>query len=183
MYQVRRMMPIEFPKLRAHLKALDADSKSLRFGYHVSDEVIDALCDGFKKKQPQHTFFIIENANLEFVAVGHVSTEYDMELAFSVLKDHQGQGMGDTLMKRCIQYCRVIGKLKGCMVCLNSNAAIRHLCRKNGIKLTTEMGETLADIELDHPDLSTYINEGVDTNLGAWEYLKKCFARPLALLN
>jgi GNAT superfamily N-acetyltransferase len=181
MYQVRRMMPIEFAKLKTHLKALDTDSKVLRFGYHVSDTVIDQLCDGFKKRQHKHTFFVIENDDLQFLAVGQVATENGMELAFSVLKEHQGKGMGDALMRRCIQHCRVIGRLKGCMVCLNSNTAIRHLCKKNGIKLTTELGETLADIELDHPNLSTYINENIDTNLGAWEYLKKCFARPFVL--
>lgn len=172
-YQVRRMMPIEFPKLAQHLKNLDKASKILRFGCHVTDEVIDTLCARFKKAQHKHIFFVIENDNLEFVAVGQVATEKDMELAFSVLKQHQGQGMGDALMRRCIQHCRVIGKLKGCMLCLTSNAAIRHLCKKHGIKLTTKMGETLADIELDHPSFATYFNEGLSMNLGALDYLSK----------
>ena len=172
-YQVRRMLPTEFPKLVRHLKNLDEASKVLRFGYHVTDAVIDTLCAGFKKAQHKHIFFVIENDNLEFVAVGQVATEKDMELAFSVLKQHQGQGMGDALMRRCIQHCRVIGKLKGCMLCLTSNAAIRHLCKKHGIKLTTKMGETLADIELDHPSFATYFNEGLSMNLGALDYLSK----------
>jgi GNAT superfamily N-acetyltransferase len=177
------MMPMEFHKLKTHLKALDADSRILRFGHQVTDEIIDTLCDGFKKQYYQHTFFVIEDEDLQFLAVGHVATEHNMELAFSVLKTHQGKGMGDALMRRCIQHCRIIGRLKGYMVCLTTNAAIRHLCRKNGIKLTSEMGETLADIELDHPDVQTYIKESIDINLGAWNYVRKWFSRPFARLK
>ena len=173
LYSVRHMLPTEFGKLCQHLKALDTESKILRFGYVVTDESIDRLCSGFRRKSSKHQFFVIENSKLEFLAVGHVATEHNMELAFSVLKQYQGNGMGDALMKRCIQHCRVIGKLKGCMVCLNTNTAIRQLCRKNGIKLTTEMGQTLADIELNRPSFQTYIKESLDSNLEVINYLNK----------
>jgi GNAT superfamily N-acetyltransferase len=170
------MLPIEFYKLRTHLKNLDSESKHMRFGYAATDEIIDVLCDGFERNQQSHKFFVVENDRFEFVAVGHIATEHNMELAFSVLKEYQGHGLGNSLMKRCIQYCRIIGKLKGCMVCLARNSVIRHLCRKNGIKLTNELGEALAEIELDHPDLKTYIDEATDSNLEVIEYVRKRFS-------
>ena len=40
---VRRVLPHEYPKYRKHLKALDRESKTLRFANPLTDEVIDVL--------------------------------------------------------------------------------------------------------------------------------------------
>jgi GNAT superfamily N-acetyltransferase len=145
----------------------------LRFGYQISDEGIDAVCDSVEKDVVHHILFCIENQQLDIIAVGHVATRNGMELAFSVHKDYQGQGLGNRLMSRCIRYCRTHGILKGCMVCLSSNAAIKHLCLKNGIHIHSEHGETLADIELDSPNVSTFVEEQVSTNLAIFDYALK----------
>ena len=175
---VRLVLPHEYSKYRTHLKALDSDSKILRFGTPVTDAVIDQLCDKFEADPSHHTLFCIENNNLEFVAVGHIALQDGMELAFSVLKEHQGQGMGNALMKRAIQYCRTHGILKGCMVCLSTNATIKHLCTKYGIHFENDHGETLADIALDNPTPVTYMNEATDSNLAVMDYWGKRITRP-----
>jgi len=180
---VRRVLPHEYSKYRKHLKALTDASKYLRFGYQIKDEMIDALCDKFEANTAKNILFCIENDDLEFVAIGHVALEDEMELAFSVIKEYQGQGMGSKLMKRVIQWCRTNGNLKGCMVCLSTNAAIKHLCLKHGIHIHSEHGETLADIELDSPNITTFINEATDVNLAVADYLGKRFAKPLDLLK
>jgi GNAT superfamily N-acetyltransferase len=180
---VRRVLPHEYAKYRTHLKSLDAESKVLRFGYSIHDDIIDALCDKFEASPRKNILFCIENDKLEFIAVGHISLENEMELAFSVLREYQGQGMGSALMKRVIQWCRIFGKHKGCMVCLSTNSAIKHLCLKHGIRISSEHGETLADIELDTPDITTYISEATDTNLAVADYLGKRIARPFANLR
>ena len=170
---VRRVLPAEYPKYRKHLKALDEASKHLRFGYVIRDEMIDQLCDRFEADPDKNILFCIENDELDFVAVGHIALQEDMELAFSVLKDYQGQGLGNLLFKRVIQWCRTHGKLKGCMVCLSSNSVIKHLCVKYGIKIHSEHGETLADVELDHPSITTFVSEATDSNLAVMDYLGK----------
>lgn len=180
---VRRVLPHEYSKYRKHLKSLDSESKTLRFANPLSDEVIDSLCDKWEVDHAHNILFAIEDNNLDFVAVGHVAMYDEMELAFSVLKEYQGRGMGSLLMKRVIQWCRTNGNLKGCMVCLSTNAAIKHLCLKHGIHIHSEHGETLADIELDHPSITTYLTEATDSNLGAMDYLGKRFARPFAMLK
>lgn len=179
---VRRVLPHEYPKYRQHLKALDAESKTLRFGYPVTDYVIDQLCDQIEEDHSNHVLFAIENRKLEFIAIGHIAVEQGMELAFSVLKKHQGKGFGNLLMRRCIQYCRTHGILKGCMVCLSSNATIRHLCKKYGISLENDQGETLASIELSPASMDTYISEAIDDNLSALDYItKRAINNPLIL--
>jgi GNAT superfamily N-acetyltransferase len=172
----------EYPKYRVHLKALDEDSKILRFGYHITDEVIDKLCDGIEKDSTHHILFCIENSKLEFIAVGHIAVQDGMELAFSVHKEFQHQGMGDKLMQRCIQYCRTHGILKGCMICLSHNKVIQHLCRKHGIHIHTEYGETQAELELDNPNLTTYINEQVASNMAVFDYFSKRTKVPWAII-
>jgi len=180
---VRRVLPHEYLKYRKHLKSLDEASKYLRFGYHIQNEMIDALCDKFEGEPEKNVLFAIENDDLDFIAIGHISIQAELELAFSVLKGYQGQGMGSALMKRVIQWCRIHGKLKGCMVCLSTNQAIKHLCLKHGIHIHSEHGETMADIELDSPNITTYISEATDSNLAVVDYLGKRFAKPLAMLK
>jgi GNAT superfamily N-acetyltransferase len=180
---VRKVLPHEYSKYRNHLKALDDASKHLRFGYLIKDEMIDQLCDKFESELDKNILFCIEDHNLNFIAVGHIALYTDMELAFSVLKEHQGNGLGNALMRRVIQWCRTHGKLKGCMVCLSTNSAIKHLCLKHGIHIHSEHGETLADIELDHPSITTFFTEATDVNLAVADYLGKRFAKPLDLLK
>jgi len=181
-HAVRRLLPHEYGKYRTHLKSLDDDSKELRFGYTISDQVLDGLCDKFEANPSKHILFCIENSNLELVAVGHIALEGEMELAFSVLKDYQGQGMGNLLMKRCIQWCRTHNILEGCMVCLSHNKAIKHLCSKYGISMTNEHGETLATIKFEHPDLFTYVDEATSANLAVVDWLSKRITKPLAFV-
>jgi GNAT superfamily N-acetyltransferase len=135
--------------------------------------VIDNLCNKFEEDPSNHVLFAIENRKLEFIAIGHIALEQGMELAFSVLKKHQGRGFGNLLMKRCIQYCRTHNILNGNMVCMSSNSVIRHLCKKYGISIKNEQGESLANVELSPADMNTYISETIDNNISALDYITK----------
>ena len=172
---VRRVLDHEYSKYRKHLKALDRESKTLRFANPLTDEVIDNLCDKWEKDHEHNILFCIENDDLEFIAVAHIAIDeqHNMELAFSVLKGYQGQGMGNHLMKRAIQWCRTHNFLHGSMVCLSTNSVIRHLCNKYGINMTSEYGETSAKIELNHPNMATFLTEATDSNLAVMDYLGK----------
>jgi GNAT superfamily N-acetyltransferase len=182
-YTVRRVLIGEYPKYRVHLKALDLESRYLRFGFNANDAIIDKFCDDLEKNTKKHVLFCIENDKLEFVAIGHIALIGEMELAFSVLKERQGQGMGDALMKRCIRYCRTHNILKGNMICLSHNAPIKHLCVKNRIKIHTEHGETAADIELKEPSLNTFVTEGVAINSAVIDYMGKRAMLPWTLFT
>lgn len=171
---VRRVLAHEYPKYCQHLLALSLESRHLRFGYAIRDDMIETMSDAWQCNYRNHTLFAIENAQLELVAVAHVAREPSgMELAFSVLDSHQGQGLGSLLMERVIQYCRYKGLLDGHMVCLPHNQAIRHLCTKHGIRLTTEHGETEGLIHLPCADYTTFLNEYVDRNMGIVDYWSK----------
>ena len=176
---VRRVLGHEYPKYRKHLKALDRESKTLRFANPLNDDVIDSLCDKWEADHDHHILFAIENDTFELVAVAHIAIDeqHEMELAFSVLKEYQGQGMGNLLMKRAIQWCRTHNFLHGSMVCLSTNSVIKHLCIKYGINMISEYGETQAEITLDHPSMTTFWTEAASSNLAIMDYLGKRMPR------
>lgn len=173
MHYVRRVLPYEYSKYRKHLKSLDLESRVLRFGFAVKDEVIDTLCDQFEKNPQQHILFCVEDINLEFIGIGHIALQGEMELAFSVLKEYRKQGIGDALIQRAVRYCRTRGILKGQMVCLSTNTAIKKLCVKNGIKMVNDHGETYGTIELSPADLPTIIEEQASAHAAATDYFIK----------
>ncbi len=172
-YTIHRVLQHEYVKYRAHLKELDSESKLLRFGYTVSDTVIDSLCDKFEKSHTDHVLFCIEDKNHRMIAVGHIAITDTMELAFSVSKEYQGIGLGGKLMQRCIRWCRAHGILKGNMVCLSRNSTIRHLCRKNGIGITVDGCESVANIELLGPDVFTHLNEATEVGTDLLIHMSK----------
>ena len=164
----------EFDRYRTHLLCLDEESRYMRFGFHIKDETINQLCDKWKLNSDKHKIFVIENDNLEVVGVAHVSLEDEVpELAFSVFKECQHQGMGDALMKRAIEYCQNKGIKNGCMVCLMHNDKIKGLARKNGILVHSEDGDSYGDISIPAPTPLSYWHEYVEDNLAKIDHLGK----------
>lgn len=181
MHIVRRVLPHEYSKYRAHLKTLDRDSQLLRFGYPIREEQIDEFCNTVESNKDHHILFCVENSQLEFVGIGHIALGKTMELAFSVHREHQGQGIGSLLMKRCIQWCRTHNVLEGMMVCLSTNGAIRHLCKKYQIHMENDHGETMADIHLHEADRDTYLEEAADSNRAVIDWATKRALLPLTM--
>ena len=163
----------EYDRYRKHLLALDIDSRYLRFGYHITDETINTLCNTFEENFHRHRVFVIEDDNLDVVGAGHISLEgRPIELAFSVLKSYQDKGMGHSLMSRVVEWCQNRGIKAGCMVCLKHNAAIKKLAAKHGI-LVSNGGETLADIQIPDANAVSLIHEAVDNGISKLDHLGK----------
>ena len=164
----------EFHRYKLHLLSLDEESKYMRFGYHIRTEQIRELCKRWEANADKNIVFAIENSDLEVVGIAHISLEEEpAELAFSVFKECQGQGMGDALMKRAIEYCQNHSIKTGCMVCLGSNDAIKHLARKNNILVKTEYGDASAEISIPDPNPLSIWKEAVTNSLGNIDHLGK----------
>jgi RimJ/RimL family protein N-acetyltransferase len=173
MHIVYRLQPHDYGRYRKHLLALDEASRYNRFAFNISDEVLNKLCDDFEANPKNHKLFVIEDENLDVVGVGHIALEGDaMELAFSVIKEHQGKGMGSSLMKRCIEWCQNRNIHQGKMTCLATNTAVRKLASKHGV-LVNDHGEVLADINIPDANVVSVMNEVVDSNLARIDHLGK----------
>lgn len=173
MHLVYRLRPEEYHRYRTHLLALDENSRYTRFGFMIRDETINQLCNKFESNPKDHKIFVIEDEDLKVIAAGHISLEGgETELAFSVLKEYRKQGMGSSLMSRCIEWCQNRNIKGGCMVCLSTNLAIKKLASKHGV-LINEGGETLANITIPDPTPSSVIHEVVDSNMARVDHLSK----------
>lgn len=162
-----------YDRYRTHLLSLDPDSRYLRFGHKVTDDGINQLCDTFEENFGSHRVFVIENNDLEVIAAGHISlVDRPVELAFSVLKQHQGRGMGSSLMGRVVEWCQNRGIKTGCMVCLRHNAAVKQLARKHGI-LITDGGEVMADVDIPSLTAVSILHEAAVNQIAKIDHLGK----------
>ena len=173
-YTIYKLPGHEMDRYRAHLLMLDKESRYMRFGFHISNEIINQLCDKWKLNPHKHKIFAIEDENLDIVGVAHVSLEDEVpELAFSVFKEHQGKGMGDALMKRAIEYCQNKGIKQGCMVCLGINDKIKRLARKNDVLVKTEDGDSVGEIVIPRMSPASVWHEYVEDSIGKLDHLGK----------
>ena len=174
MHTIYKLEKPEYHRYKLHLLSLDEESRYMRFGYPIRNEQIIDLCNKWRENADKNILFAIENEDLEVVGVAHISLEEDpAELAFSVLKECQGQGMGDALMKRAIAYCQNHSIKHGCMVCLGSNDKIKKLARKNGILVKTEYGDASAEIAIPEPTPVSVWSEAVSDQLAKFDHLGK----------
>lgn len=174
MHTIYKLAPSEFHRYKTHLLSLDEESKYMRFGYHIRTDQIRELCKNWQANADKHIVFAIENEDLEVVGIAHISLEDNpAELAFSVLQECQGQGMGDALMKRAIAYCQNHNIKTGCMVCLGSNDKIKKLARKNNILVKSEYGDASAEVSIPDPTPASVWSEAVNDSIAKFDHLGK----------
>lgn len=174
MHAIYRLEPAEFHRYKTHLLSLDEESRYMRFGYHVRSDQIRDLCKRWEANADKNIVFAIENNDLEVVGIAHISLEDNpAELAFSVFKECQRQGMGDALMARAIEYCQNHNIRTGCMVCLGSNEAIKKLARKHNVLVRTELGDASAEISIPAPSPISIWNEVVHDQIAKIDHLGK----------
>lgn len=174
MHTIYSLPAYEFDRYRTHLLMLDKDSRYMRFGFQIKDDGIETLIKKWKENTSNHKIFVVENDNLDIVGVAHVSLDgTPVELAFSVLKECQGQGIGDALMKRAIEYCQNQGIKQGCMVCLGSNNKIKNLARKNNVLVTTEDGDSYGQVEIPNLTAISIWKEYWDDNIAKIDHYYK----------
>lgn len=173
MQSVYQLQHYEYDRYRDHLLALDETSRYKRFGSTLSDAAIENVFNKMIENKSQHQIFVIEDEDFRVVGAGHVAIEdSQFELALSVLKEYQSQGMGSALMKRCIEWCQNRNIHQGHMVCLSSNIAVKKLARKHGV-LLDEGGESLANITLPKANPISVFNEVASSSLAVTDRIHK----------
>lgn len=172
MFTVRKAFVSEYFKYATHLKALDNQSRYSRFTYIPSDAAIDQFVDSVIRNSDKNVLFVVEEYG-SFIAVGHIAIGNSTELALSVLKEYQGQGLGNMLMRRMVDYCRANNHLNGYMTCLSSNQAIKHLCQKYDIRINVDGSDSVGQVKFKSPTALTYIVEEANSNLETATFFSK----------
>lgn len=140
------------PEYGRHLKSLDQADRYTRFGYQIKDEIIDAVILNILYHFNDHHLFTCEVDGV-IVGFGHLAKEdTDWELAVSVAKEYQGQGIADSLMTFMIDWGKTRGITSVFMHCISENRKIQHLAIKHGLRTIERAGgEITSKVELPKP--------------------------------
>ena len=118
-----------------HLKRLSEEDKISRFGYVVRDDNIDKLALSMLYDFNNHELWYAE-INKKVVGWGHLAKNDDdsWELAVSVDKEYQRQGVATELIKEILSWSKVRHVHEVFMHCIEDNSVIQHLATKFDLK-------------------------------------------------
>lgn len=153
-----------------HLKALTPDDKISRFGYPASDYSIDQLILNMCYHPHDHELWYARDDG-ERVGWGHMAKNDDgsWELAVSVQKEFQRQGIGNQLITEMLAWSKFHKISELYMHCIEDNKVIQHLANKNELKTRSRGdGERTASIEIPNPTI-------LETNTQLFKEQKEIF--------
>lgn len=136
-----------------HLKNLTDEDKISRFGYNVSNYNIDQLILSMVYHPKDHELWYVKIDDIR-VGWGHMAKNSDdsWELAVSVEKEYQRQGIGDALMAEMLAWAKFHHIPKVFMHCIEDNKVIQHLAKKHELETRERSpGERTAAIDIPEP--------------------------------
>jgi GNAT superfamily N-acetyltransferase len=178
-WPVRELTRADRPALERHLLALGGEDRRLRFGVTTSD----AATRGYVARMDfdRDAVLGVFDENLELLGAAHVARAAGhAELGVSVLDGHRNSGIGGALLGRAVLRARNWGVHALFMHCLNENAAMMHLARKQDMRITRDAGEADAWLELPRPDAATFFGEALEQRVGWFDFALKVFAHEFA---
>jgi GNAT superfamily N-acetyltransferase len=178
-WPVRELTVDDRPALERHLLALEADDRRLRFGITTSDAGIRGYVA--RLEFDRDAVLGVFGESLQLLGAAHVARAAGhAELGVSVLAGHRNAGIGGALLGRAVLRARNWGVQALFMHCLNENAAMMHLARKQDMRITRDAGEADAWLELPRPDAATFFGEALEQRVGWFDFALKVFAHEFA---
>lgn len=169
----RELQPDERDLFLAHMLALSAEDRRLRFAHPLSDDAVRHYIEAIDLSRD--VVFVTTNRKLDVVGAAHLARTADdtAELGVSVLERARGKGIGDALLERCITRARVWGIRALFMHCLLENGPMMHLARKKGLKIVSSGAEAEAFVRLPRLDLASLATDAVSDQVGLFDHALK----------
>ena len=143
----------KIPDYSRHLKQLTDEDKISRFGYLITDYMIDKLILDMCYHPSEHELWYARTDDTR-VGWGHLARNPDgsWELAVSVDREHQRQGIGNKLIAEMLEFAKFNNITEIYMHCIEDNRAIQHLAEKHQLKTRERgAGERTASLEVPGP--------------------------------
>lgn len=181
---IRALSDTHRPRLLAHLLALDARDRYLRFGFAASDEQVQRYVDGLDFVRDE--VFGIFNRKLELLAIAHVAflpvadgqaVAPAVEFGVSVLPHARGRGYGQRLFDRAVLHARNRGVGEMIVHALSENTAMLRIARKSGATVVRDGGESEARLQLPPDDFASHWGEAVEDGAAELDYRWKLHTR------
>ena len=169
---VQRLNDSARATLVAHLLALPAEDRRLRFGSSLSPEAVTAYVDGIDFGRD--AVLAVHDDRLALVGVAHVALGDDLaELGLSVLPAHRGSGIGSALFERAAAHARNRSMPRLFMHCLSENGPIMRIAQRFGMDIVTGVGDADAHLALAPASPVSITSEFVTDRFALYDYALK----------
>lgn len=178
---VRSLAERHRPRILAHLLALPAEDRYLRFGYAASDAQVARYADLIDFKRDE--VFGIFNRRLELIAQAHLAalpSKREAEFGVSVLPPARGRGYGGRLFDHAVLHARNRGIDTLLVHVLSENTPMLRIARAAGAKVERDGGDALARLRLPPEDLRSRFDALVEDGAAEIDYHLKAQARRVA---
>jgi ribosomal protein S18 acetylase RimI-like enzyme len=183
---IRSLGPRHRDRIAAHLIALDARSRYLRFGYPATDAQIARYVDTIDFEQDE--VFGIFNRRLALIAVAHLAhRDADpsrgraaaSEFGVSVLPKARRRGFGRRLFEHAMLHARNRGVETIFIHALSENTAMLTLARSAGAIVERDGSESEAWLKLPPDSFASHLDEIIVERAAEFDYrLKQHAHRP-----
>ncbi len=180
-FAIRSLGPRHRPRILAHLLALDARDRYLRFGYAASDTHIGRYVDQLDFERDE--VFGVFNRRLELIAMAHLAylghddqPPVSAEFGVSVDPRVRGHGVGGRLFERACLHARSRDIDTLLIHALSDNMAMIKIARAAGATVEHHGSDATARLKLLPDDLSSQWLRMVGSQAGELDYGLKCQA-------
>lgn len=167
---VRQTDQQDWPAIQSFFKTLDPVSRYNYYGYHATDESIDALWQRFEEED-SHVFFVVESGPT-IMGVAQLSTvDEHAEIGVAVDPAYRQLGIAQNLVDRAVLWCKTHDIKDLMMYCLPSNKVIMKIIRKNNLLPLMLSGTAEARFAVPPAQPSELRRESVAECASAWSTL------------
>lgn len=179
---IRSLAERHRPLLEAHLLALPASDRYLRFGYVASDEHVRRYVErlDFSRDEVLGVF----GEELQLLAMAHLAIAEGSggrapvaEFGVSVLPEARGRGWGTRLFERSVLHARNRGASEMLVYALSENAPMLRIARKAGARIERDGGEAQATLALPPADTTSRMEELVARQAGELQFQTQLHTR------
>jgi GNAT superfamily N-acetyltransferase len=180
---IRSLGPRHRERIIAHLLALDAAGRYLRFGYAASDAQISKYVDMLDFEHDE--IFGIFSRRLELIGMAHLAHSVAAEkgappaseFGVSVLQHARNRGFGRRLFEHAMLHARNRGIETLLIHALSENVAMLKIARNAGATVVREGSEADAWLKLPPDTFASHVGELVEHQAAELDYRLKVHAR------
>ncbi len=146
--RVRPIKPEDAAQARAFFEKLGPESRYFRF-FNVKQTLTDEEVSAFSEVDYHDRMALVALAGDDIIAVGRYDLEdpETAEVAFAVVDDHQGKGIGTRLLELLTNYARNNGVRSFRAYVLGENRQMMRVFRNSGYELTRTMDQGVYTVD------------------------------------
>jgi len=177
---IRTLSPRHRGRIQAHLLALDARDRYLRFGYPATDEQVKRYVASLDFARDE--IFGIFNRRLRLIAMAHLAYAAPdacgedarrAEFGVTVLPAARAQGYGGRLVEHAVLHARNRGVDTFFIHALTENTPMLRIARRAGAAVDRSGSESEAVLRLPPDNVLTRFSELVETQAAEFDYRMK----------